>query len=395
MSFDVGGRVGLGEPEALRLGERRLEAFAGRRHGVEDEVGRSVDDAEHALDRVAGKRLAQRPDDRDRSGHSRLEREVTVGFGRSVVDGLRVLGEQCLVGGYDGRAVLERGQDQLPGRLDAADQLDHDVQVAAGDEATRVSGEQLVGQSAAVVSIEVTHGDADELQRHADPVRQFARILRQDARDLGTDDATAKQRDLEGAHRTRVSAWTARYPCSMRRIVRTVAAGIVVILGLALVAAAALGANSASPLGRPSVPERREGPSHSAVQPRSGQGRRDPQDPAAQLLRQRVRKARQAQGRGERSRRSGLCASRGVTSPNPSGVWATCRRSRTVNSGFPVVQVAMQRHPRNPLDLRHHHRRRREGHAVDDQRDAGPVLRGLRSSPRPGRAGRPRFRDAG
>ena len=41
----------------------------------------------------------------------------------------------------------------------------------------------------------------------------------------------------------------------MRRFARTAAASIVVILGLALVAVSAVGADSAGPLGRPAVPD--------------------------------------------------------------------------------------------------------------------------------------------
>ena len=40
---DVGGGVGLGVTEPLRLGQRLLEWAAFLRHGGEDEVGRSVD----------------------------------------------------------------------------------------------------------------------------------------------------------------------------------------------------------------------------------------------------------------------------------------------------------------------------------------------------------------
>src|ERR1700730_241961 len=44
-TFDVVGRVGLGEPQALRLGERFIEALAAGFHRGENVVGGSVEDS--------------------------------------------------------------------------------------------------------------------------------------------------------------------------------------------------------------------------------------------------------------------------------------------------------------------------------------------------------------
>ena len=134
-ALDVGGRVGLGVPELLGLLERLGEAGAGGVHLVEDEVGGAVDDAEHPGDLVAGERLAQRAQDRDRAGDGGLVVEVAAGLLGGLEEGRAVLGEQRLVGGDHRGAVLERGQDQRAGRLDAADHLDDQVDVVAGDQA--------------------------------------------------------------------------------------------------------------------------------------------------------------------------------------------------------------------------------------------------------------------
>ena len=186
-ALDVGGRVGLGVAELLRLLERLVEAGAGGVHLVEDEVGGAVDDAEHPGHPVAGQRLAQRPQDRDRAGDGGLEVEVAAGLLGGLEQRRAVLGEQRLVGGDDRRAVLERGQDQRPGRLDAADHLDHQVDVAAGDQAVRVGGEQPVGHVDVARRVEAAYGDADQLDRRADPGGEVAGLLGEQPHHLRAD----------------------------------------------------------------------------------------------------------------------------------------------------------------------------------------------------------------
>ena len=84
------------------------------------------------------------------------------------VEGGAVLGEQRLVGGDDGGAVLERGGDERAGRLDAADDLDDDVDVAAFDQGGGVGGEQRrVDVDALAAAAGRPDGDAGELDRGA------------------------------------------------------------------------------------------------------------------------------------------------------------------------------------------------------------------------------------
>lgn len=94
-----------------------------------------------------------------------------------------VLGEQRLVGRDDGRAVLEGGGDQRAGGLDAADDLDDDVDVAPFDQRRRVRGDQ--GGVDALAHLGGTaDGDPGEFQGRADPRGQIVGVRRHDARHL-------------------------------------------------------------------------------------------------------------------------------------------------------------------------------------------------------------------
>ena len=107
---DVLGRVGLGEPEPLRLGERVLVGLAPL-HLREDVVGRPVDDPEHAMDVRDDERLAKHLDHRDGGADGRLEAQLDArrrGGGEELGAALR---DQLLV----------RRDDRLAGR----EQLEH------------------------------------------------------------------------------------------------------------------------------------------------------------------------------------------------------------------------------------------------------------------------------
>ncbi len=182
-AFDVGGRVGLGVPQGGGLVQSLLVPGAGRVHLVEDEVGGAVDDAEHAVDLVTGEGLAQRPDQRDGTGDGGLVVEVAaVLLGRGVQGG-PVLGEQGLVGGDDGGAVLEGGGDEGPGGLDPADHLDHDVDVPAFDEGGGVGGDEG-GVDALAHLGGPPYGHARELHGRPDPRGEVVGVRRHDARHL-------------------------------------------------------------------------------------------------------------------------------------------------------------------------------------------------------------------
>src|SRR5699024_1108438 len=129
------------------LGERVVVGGAGGLHGVEDEVGGAVDDAGDTQDVVTGEGTTQHADDRDGGGDGGLEVEVHVGGVGRVGEVVGVGGDEGLVGGDDGLAGAQGGQDQLARVVDAADDLDDDVDVLAVDEAESVIGEQLPGHA--------------------------------------------------------------------------------------------------------------------------------------------------------------------------------------------------------------------------------------------------------
>ena len=116
---------------------------------------------------LAAQALAQHPDERDAAGDGRFEQQVDA----VVVGGVEQLdadvGEQLLVGGDHRLAAGERGGDQLAGRLDAADDLDDDVDVGIGDDVVGVAGEHTGRQLDVALPGEVAHGDARDLERHA------------------------------------------------------------------------------------------------------------------------------------------------------------------------------------------------------------------------------------
>ena len=107
--LDVGGGIGLGVPEPLRLGERVVERRAVLGHAGEDVVRRAVHDAEHPADAVAGERLAQRPQQRDPAGDRRLEQQVDAVIGGDAEQLRAVAGDELLVGGDD-RLVRARAR---------------------------------------------------------------------------------------------------------------------------------------------------------------------------------------------------------------------------------------------------------------------------------------------
>ena len=114
---DVLGRVGLGEPESLRLGQR-VAVAAARLHLREDEVRRAVDDAEHAVDVRHDERLAQHLDHRDGRADGRLEAQLH-SAGRRCLEQLGALpGHELLVRRHHRRCrgAAARARSRRPGR---------------------------------------------------------------------------------------------------------------------------------------------------------------------------------------------------------------------------------------------------------------------------------------
>ena len=145
-ALDVGGGVALGVAQGLGLGQGVGEGVAPLGHAGEDEVGRPVDDADDPADAVAGEGLPQRAHEGDGPADGGLEEEVDARLHRRVEQLGPVGGEQLLVGGDDRLARLQGGEDEGAGRLDAADDLDDQVDVGVGDDAGGVVGEHAGGE---------------------------------------------------------------------------------------------------------------------------------------------------------------------------------------------------------------------------------------------------------
>ena len=89
--------------------------------------------------------------------------------------------------------AVQRGQQQGAGRLDAADHLDDEVDVVARDQRGGVGGEQRRVDGQVAVPLRAADGDADQLERRADPGGEVVGLLVQQPDDLGADDAAAEQ----------------------------------------------------------------------------------------------------------------------------------------------------------------------------------------------------------
>ena len=197
VALDIGGGVGLGVAEALRVGEHVGELGTLFVHAVEDVVGRAVDDAHDPLHAVAGERVAQRADDRDGACRGRL----VVHLGAHLVGGVEELGtvgrEQRLVRRHDVGARVDRLQQVLPRRLDASHELDHDV--GADDERLGIRREELARQVDVAGRIDVADGDPDELESGSGAVGELVAVLAQQRCDLRAHGSGAEERDAQAA----------------------------------------------------------------------------------------------------------------------------------------------------------------------------------------------------
>jgi hypothetical protein len=125
----------------------------------------------------------------------------------------------------------------------------------------------------------------------------------------------------------------------MRRFARTVAAGFVVILGLALVGVSAVG-DDGGPLGRPSVPDDER---VQAAPPETSDKNKKPALPLAA----RPNSFNSEFGKRGKHKVDVRVSGGGIWvitfRTDKEGEWGSgsATRSRTINSGFPVVQVAM------------------------------------------------------
>ena len=137
--------IGLRVAALLRVGERLVVALAALHLG-EHEVGRAVDDAEHAVDVRDDERLAQHLDHRDRGADARLEPQLDAGLRRGREELRAAPRDELLVRGDDALAALQQLEDVAARRLDAAHHLGHDGDARIVEDLGEVRGEHPTRQ---------------------------------------------------------------------------------------------------------------------------------------------------------------------------------------------------------------------------------------------------------
>ena len=198
-SLDVGGRVGLGVPEALGLGERLVERRTVLAHLREDVVRGAVHDAEHAAHAFAGERFLQRSDQRDTARDRGFEQQVEAGGVGGVEEVLALAGEELLVGGDHRLPVRERPEQQDPGGLDPAHHLADDVDLGVVDDGDPVGGEDIGGQRHVTVPARIAHGHPRHGEPAARPHRDVVGVLVQQPDRRGADGAAPQHADADRA----------------------------------------------------------------------------------------------------------------------------------------------------------------------------------------------------
>ena len=150
------------------------------------------------MHRLAQQRLAQRPDEGDAPGDGRLEEQVDPRGLRRGEDLRPGVGEQLLVGGHHRLARLQGGEHQLPGRLDAAHDLDDDVDVGIGDDRPGVVGEHVGGQLDVAAAGRVPDGDTGDLEVEPGARRDGGPLAGHEGDERGADGAAAEHADADG-----------------------------------------------------------------------------------------------------------------------------------------------------------------------------------------------------
>ena len=193
---DVLRRIGLGEPEPLRLGEG-VRVRRPTLHLREDEVRRPVHDPEDAVHVRRDERLPQRLDHGNRAAHAGLEPQLDTRSRRGGEELRAALRDQLLVGGHDRLTRTEQLEDVRSGRLEPAHHLGDDADrrvVAHGCEL----GRQDVGSR---VEAALECRVADERAHDAQPVPGRAldvvRVLDEQPVDRGADRPVAEKADAD------------------------------------------------------------------------------------------------------------------------------------------------------------------------------------------------------
>ena len=107
-------------------------------------------------------------------------------------------GHERLVGGDHGLAGVECGEHELAGKIDAADDLNDQIDVVAGDQPGGIVSKQILRHPGARFVAHVRDGDAAHLGRPANAVGESVSVFLQQAEDLGADCSETQQGDAHG-----------------------------------------------------------------------------------------------------------------------------------------------------------------------------------------------------
>ena len=158
--FNISGGVGFCIPKLGGLSESRLKTQTVGIHPIQNEVGRAVDNAHDFVDFVAGKRIAKRANDRNRSGNSRFVIQLRSHAGSSIKKLGAVLGQQRLIRGHHVGTRTQGLEDQCARWLNATHQLDHDV--GLNDEGLRVGRQQIFRDGGRANRVKVANGNTNQ-----------------------------------------------------------------------------------------------------------------------------------------------------------------------------------------------------------------------------------------
>jgi hypothetical protein len=197
VAADVRGRVGLGVPELLGLGEHVRVRRPLLGHAGEDVVGGAVQDPDDARDAVPRERLLERLDDRDGTRHRRLEGEVDAGAARQLGELRPLVRDQLLVGRDHRLAELQGPPHQRRGEAATPHDLDDQVDVVGLDHRHRIVGVDLGRQGQVADLGEVADGHPGDLQPSAGAGGQVLGAAVEDGGDAAADGAAAEQADAD------------------------------------------------------------------------------------------------------------------------------------------------------------------------------------------------------
>ena len=198
VAVDVGGGVGLGVAQALRVGEHLLEAQALRVHARKNVVRGPVHDAGDGEGVVADERVLERVDDGDAAGAGGLAADLDAGARRLPRERGDVAPEERLVGGDDVLAVCDGVLEDLGRGMVAADELDHDIDGGVGGDLAPIGGEGVRRKPQGVCALRVAragfpHAHVDAVGREVVVV-----VLGDQADDAAAHRAESDDADLHG-----------------------------------------------------------------------------------------------------------------------------------------------------------------------------------------------------